>query len=55
VQRGDTSLHYAAWSGHKEVAGMLLRAGAAVDAVNRVRLPPPQHLDEGKCMGHICY
>jgi hypothetical protein len=37
VQDGETPLHKAAWNGRPEVAKLLLTAGAAVDALNKVR------------------
>ena len=36
LQRGDTTLHWAARGGHDEVARLLLGAGAPVDAVDQV-------------------
>jgi hypothetical protein len=41
LQWGWTPLHRAAWSGHKEVVRQLLRAGATVEAVEKV-IPSPQ-------------
>jgi uncharacterized protein len=37
---GTTALHWAAYQGDAETAGLLLRAGAHVNAVNRYGLPP---------------
>jgi hypothetical protein len=39
LQHGTTPLHKAAGSGRKEVVGLLLRAGAAVNAADTVRPP----------------
>jgi ankyrin repeat protein len=43
LQNEKTPLHRAATMGHQQVVGLLLGAGAAVDAVNMVSLAAPRH------------
>jgi ankyrin repeat protein len=42
-QIGYTPLHWAAFKSNAEVMGLLLAAGAAVDAANEVRPPHMQN------------
>jgi ankyrin repeat protein len=48
-QAGMTPVHYAAGYGHLRAVLKLLDAGAAVEAINKVR-PPPIAVDGGSCM-----
>ena len=40
-QDGDTSLIYAAFKGHVEVASLLLQRGADIEAKDNVRISTP--------------
>ena len=40
-QNGFTSLIYAAWGGHVEVASLLLQRGANIEAKEDVRISTP--------------
>jgi ankyrin repeat protein len=47
LQEGKTPLYSAAKYGHKEVVGLLLGAGAAVDAADKVRPRPNNYMADG--------
>ena len=44
MQDNDTALHYAAFYGHNEIANVLLKAGARVDAINNVSISIIEHV-----------
>lgn len=43
MQDNDTALHYAAFEGHNDIANVLLKAGARVDAINSVGISFIEH------------
>ena len=38
IQDNDTPLHWAAFYGHNDVADVLIKAGARIDAINNVSI-----------------